>query len=188
VARVPRWGFETLALVVLGLSGWAVLIALDAVLRNGLWGEWTFAMIGCSLGTWLLARLAAARLPERFMFVPPRLWQAPLWAAVPLVGVPFAALTMPWGIVLFAGVLIGLLLAARWLRWTPPPWLQPIQWVAALASVIAVTAFVATGTATDTGDPAAATPPVPDAMALALRYRPFLFFDSRERFFPMKAA
>jgi hypothetical protein len=66
--------------------------------------------------------------------------------------------------------------------------LQPIQWVAAVAAVGAVTAFVATGTATDTGSPAAATPPVAGAMELAMRYRPLLFFDSRERFFPMNIA
>src|SRR5438093_10353824 len=95
-ARVPRWGFETLALVFLVLAGWVVLIALDAVLRNGLWGEFAFAMIGCSLGIWLLARLAAGRLPQRFVLGRPRLWQAPVWAAVRLVGVPFAALSLLW--------------------------------------------------------------------------------------------
>ena len=57
---------QTLALVALVLLGFAVLVGLDLVLRYGLWGEWVFAMIGCSLATWGLARLALPHLPARF--------------------------------------------------------------------------------------------------------------------------
>src|SRR6266404_4580937 len=109
VAR-PRALFETSALVVLGLCGLLALIALDAVVRYGLWGEFAFAMMGCSLSAWGLGRFVKRRLPERFHFIAPRLWQTPIWAAVPLVGIPFAALTRPWGIVVLGVVLGGLLI------------------------------------------------------------------------------
>jgi hypothetical protein len=185
VARYLRWVAETVALVILCVCGLLALIALDAVLRNGLWGEWAFAMIACSLGIWLLARLVAPWLPPRSQFVPPRLWQTPIWAAVPLVGIPFALLTRWSGVSLFVGVLATGLIALSVVPLTLHPWLQPVQWIAAVAAVGAVTAFVWTGPTADFASPAEATPLVPGAMSLASRYRPRLFFDSRERFFPM---
>lgn len=184
VAR-PRAWVETLALLVVLVFGLLALVVFDAVVRYGLWGEFASAMIGCSLGVWGLGRLLKKELQNRYPFITPRWWQAPIWAAVPLVGGPFAALTWPWGTVVFLSILVGLLLVFSLVSWTPPPRLHPVQWVAALLAVAAVTAFVATDTATDVGHAAAATPPVAGGMELAMRYRPELYFDSQERYFPM---
>ena len=77
------------------------------------------------------------------------------------------------------------LIALAWLRWSPHPWLQPLEWVAALFAVGAAVLLLAFDPARDSGEVAAATPLVPGSMQLAWRYRPRLFFDSKEQFFPM---
>src|SRR5262249_6836260 len=97
MTRPPHWLRESLALVLATLCGFVVLVVLDVILKGGLWGEWLFALTICTVGIWFLARLAEQRLPERAGFVAPPLWQAPFWAAVPLIGAPFAALTWWWG-------------------------------------------------------------------------------------------
>lgn len=181
----PQRLIEVAGLVAVGLTGFLVLVALDWVVRNGLWGEFAFAMIGCSLAVWGLGRFVKARLPKHFHFIAPRWWQAPFWAALPLLGVPFALLTLWWGPVVLLLVLLALLGLFAVLPWSPPVRVQPIQWLAALAAVVAVGLFAWTDTGTDKGQAAAATPPVPGAMALALRYRPLLYFDSQESFFPL---
>src|SRR5262249_41111685 len=149
VARSPSWLRQTVALLLLCLVGWAALTGLDAMLRAGLWGEWGFAMIACSLAI-LLGGILLPQLSKHLRFTPPRLWQTPLWAAVPLVALPLAALTLPWGAVIFAGVLAVGLLALWRVSWNPHPWLQPIEWVAAVVAIAAVATFAWTRAPTDT--------------------------------------
>jgi hypothetical protein len=188
VRRVLRWILECAALFVLVLLGWAALTGLDWLVHEGLWGEWAFAMIGASVAIWLLGRGIArlsGRLPKGFWFVTPRWWQTPIWALFPLVGVPFAALARPWGIVATALVFLGLLVLLPQARISFHKQLQPIQWVAPLVAVAAAAAFVWLHISIDQGVGASPTRPVANALALAYRYRPMLFFDSREQFFPM---
>jgi hypothetical protein len=184
VARSPTWARQTVALLSLAAIGWVAWTGLDALLRLGLWGEWVFAMIGCSLAI-LLIGIYLGRFWRALRIVPPRFWQTPLWAAVPLVGVPMAALTRPWGIVIFAGVLAVALVALSRVTRTPYRWLEPVHWVAAVAAIGAVTAYAWSRTPGDTAAFADATRRVPDAAQLAYLYRPVLFFDGSERFFPM---
>jgi hypothetical protein len=189
INRTPRWILETVALLILVIAGWAALTGLDWVVREGLWGEWAFAMIGASLAIWLLARatarLARRILPQRYSFIAPRAWQAPIWAALPLVAVPFAALTRPWGIVLTVSLLAILLALLPRTKVTFPNMLQPVQWIAPFVAVAAATSFVWLNISIDKGVEASATPRVANALELAYHYRPLLFFDSREQFFPM---
>ncbi|HUJ54983.1 MAG TPA: hypothetical protein VLW49_03235, partial [Gaiellaceae bacterium] len=183
--KSPHWLRATGILALLTLAGLGVLLVLDAALKSGLWGEWAFALVVCWLGIWLIGR----GLHRWLRFRPPQIWQALILAGLPLVGAPFAALTWWPGVVLFVGALIMLLLVLLWwVPWNAPEILQPIHWLPVLAAIVAIWAYVAVGNGPTTPAMAGATQPVPDALELAYAYRPLLFFDSRENYFPMNIA
>ena len=116
----------------IAVLGFILVVLLDAALRYGLWGEFAFTLVATSVAVWALARV----LPDTSI----AFWQAPVWAALPLVGLPLAIVSRPLGIVVFVGVLL-IAYFALWPWRSAPAWAQPIQWLAALAAVAAIVVF-----------------------------------------------
>ncbi len=173
--------------MLLAVFGFFCLVGLDAALKYGLWGEFSFALVVMSAAIWLLAHALPNRDWVRFRIQPPKWWQAPIWAAFVLVALPLAIVSRPTGSIVFVTVAAGSYLALLRLRRSRPAWGQASSWLSASFTLVVMLLFVwlTTAARSEGHVPKAATATVAGSDDLAWQYRPILRFDSRERFAPL---
>jgi hypothetical protein len=175
-------------LFVVPMLGLICLAGIGAALKYGLWGEFVFAVIVMTVLLWILAH-SLPRFWEFLHIEPPTWWQAPVLTAFVLVGLPLAIANRWWGVILFAAFAISsywilYVLATRTgVRTT----LVPVACAGATVAAMVVTIAVAKGPARrdDRVSDKVRLISFPGANEMALRYRPVLRFDGRERFAPL---
>jgi len=191
-AVAARWVIA-IALFVVAL---AVLIGLNYLLRGaGLWGDLGFAIVVTTAVFWILRGLASVFLGESDVKALPRAFATTIFV---LVGFPVAWVTRWAGLaLLFLPVLIWAV--AQFVYWLvdrkkpkPRPKRRfPIFWQAEVAGValLAIVLFVAPSVGSADRVPVAVEAADTEAgergLELAERFRPYLYFDSAERFYPV---
>jgi hypothetical protein len=188
-AVAARWALAAgLFLVSLG-----ALVLLSWLLRGaGLWGDLAFAIVVTTGIFWIARQAAAFFLHEDAGRALPRAFATTIFV---LVGIPVAYVTRPWGIVLLlAPVMVWAICQfAYWLREKrgiePKPypvfWQAEVAGVALLGIVLFVAPSVGSADRVPQAVPAAELAGGEQDRLVAERFRPFLFFDSGERRFPL---
>jgi hypothetical protein len=158
--------------------------------RDRLWAELVFFGLVIGLGIAVVSPLVeflTSRLPERFRRylaihkVPP--YQALIWGLITVLAIPIAMLEWKVGFAILVGASIafalGFWLLARRFKWMPN---LALCWSVLCAAFLLVgyAAVFFSGPVKDFSLPSAEAA-VPGADALALRFRPLLFFDRDER-------
>jgi hypothetical protein len=186
----PRNGWRLVAFVLLSALGLAFLASLDYGLDHGLWGEFIFAFVLVSMAIAILGHAISDRWWEARGISPPTILHAPFWAAVVLVALPFALLTLWAGVVVLLGLMLGsFFLVPLVLKMVNAPfWTEPSARLAALTTILGMLFFAYLFTADGGKDPVPAAVKrglLPGADKLAHRFRPVLLFDSDELFTPV---
>lgn len=176
---------QGLAVVAFAVIAGAIPFLTNFALRKGLWGDFLFALAITSLGVWCAGRLLPRRVTSFLRVTPPRWWQAPLVASLPLIALPIVLVRdhlLRVGLFL-AGVVVGYLVV--WATLKRIGWFVHARPVWGGVATGMGAALLAAALATPSQPSAAAAPRIPGSDAVASRYRPLLFFDSDERFLPL---
>jgi hypothetical protein len=184
----PKQLARTGVLAILVVVAFAVLVLLNVLLRSGLWGDLIFAIF-ITMGALLGASRLLRPLLLRGDLQPPGPKRAFLASVFLLVGVPLALVRLPWGpVVLFSGLILWILAAVA-LAVAHQERRLPHPWVAGVAGLVALLAFVFLAPRVAPADrvPGAVPEARLDAAdaAVAELVRPLLFLDRGEARYPL---
>jgi hypothetical protein len=191
-AVAARWAIA-IALFFVAL---AALVGLGWLLRGaGLWGDLAFAIVVTTAVFWILRRLASLFLGESDVRALPRAFATTIFV---LVGFPVAWVTRWAGLALLF-LPVAVWAVAQFIYWLqdrgkPKPrperrfpvfWHAEVGGVTLLAIVLFLVPSVGSADRVPQAVPADSTEAGQAGLELAERFKPLLFFDSTERFYPV---